>query len=54
MAPIPGSPSFQPMPNPLASMAATRRSSAAWLSARSPTRRIPEVAWAVSFSVCRS
>ena len=48
---MPGSPSFQPMPSPASSMALTRASSAAWLAARSPVRRMPEVSCAVSLTV---
>ena len=48
---MPGSPSCQPMPSPAASIAATRASSAAWLEARNPTRRMPEVSSAVSLTV---
>jgi hypothetical protein len=51
---MPGSPSFQPIPSPLASIALTRRSSASALSARMPTRAMPDVWCPVSLIVCRS
>ncbi len=51
---MPSSPSAQPRPCPLASMAATRRSRAAGLAARSQVRPIPEAAASVTQTVNRS
>ena len=46
--------SVQPMPCPLASMACTRRCSAAGLAARSQVRPMPDVSLPVTHTVNRS